>query len=47
VMREVAVQIETLPPPMQEKSYKLMNRTVVNLQDKVARPQLGCQPERH
>ncbi|EWM24825.1 hypothetical protein Naga_100234g1 [Nannochloropsis gaditana] len=34
-MREVAVQIETLPPPMQEKSYKLMNRTVVNLQDKL------------
>jgi hypothetical protein len=34
-MREVAVQIATLPPPMQEKSYRLMNRTIANLQDKV------------
>ena len=37
-MREVAVQISTLPPPMQEKSYLLMNRTMTNLQDKVRDP---------
>jgi hypothetical protein len=34
-MREAAAQISTLPPAVQEKSYRLMNRTVANLQDKV------------
>ena len=34
-MREVAEQIATLPPSMQDKSYRLMNRTMVNLQEKV------------
>lgn len=35
VMREANAQIATLPPAVQEKSYRLMNRTVANLQDKV------------
>lgn len=34
-MREAAAQIATLPPAVQEKSYRLMNRTIANLQDKV------------
>lgn len=38
VMREANAQIATLPPAVQEKSYRLMNRTVANLQDKVG----GC-----
>lgn len=41
VMREAAAQISTLPPAVQEKSYRLMNRTVANLQDKVKRTRGG------
>lgn len=37
MLLQVRVQIESLPPPVQDKASRLMNQTMENLQDKVGR----------